>query len=427
MYKYRRVIISVIALLLAGTMLAGLLVSVFAVSSSEIRSEIDSLENKADSLAEEREKLEDEISANQNKTLSLVEQKSQIDRDIELTRREVENLNEQIQQYNLLIAEKQADLDQLRNDQDTLLEHYKLRIRAMQERGDVSYWEVIFEAKSFSDMLNRVAMVEEIALSDQRMMEEMRSIAADVLAAKESLAAEKVSAEEKKTELAAAEDELAEKRAEADAVLAELVSDAEQMKAEIEKFEKLEEELTSQIAQKEKEYTEAKREEERPVETQPSSGGSGGGSEGGESGGSGGSGGSTSSYFRYPLPASAGSWVSCPYGYRIHPVTGNHSFHNGVDLAANQGTPIYATKSGTVTTATYSSGYGYYVTINHGDGFSSLYGHMTHYTVSSGEYVDQGEVIGYVGSTGVSTGPHLHFTLFYNGSTVNPMNYVSVP
>ena len=79
-----------------------------------------------------------------------------------------------------------------------------------------------------------------------------------------------------------------------------------------------------------------------------------------------------------------------------------------------------------MTTATFSSGYGYYVTINHGDGFSSLYGHMTHYTVSSGDYVNQGDLIGYVGSTGYSTGPHLHFTMFYNGSTVNPMDYVSI-
>ena len=99
-------------------------------------------------------------------------------------------------------------------------------------------------------------------------------------------------------------------------------------------------------------------------------------------------------------------------------------FHNGVDLAVAQGTPVYATKSGTVTTATFSSGYGYYVTINHGDGFSSLYGHMTRYVVSAGQTVTQGQVIGYVGTTGLSTGNHLHFTIFYNGSTVNPMGYI---
>ena len=130
-----------------------------------------------------------------------------------------------------------------------------------------------------------------------------------------------------------------------------------------------------------------------------------------------------SSGFLYPLPAGS-AYVSCAYGPRTHPVTGNYSFHNGVDLAAPGGTPIYATKSGTVTTATYNSVYGYYVTINHGDGFSSLYGHMTRYVVSAGQTVTQGQVIGYVGTTGLSTGNHLHFTIFYNGSTVNPMGYI---
>lgn len=149
-----------------------------------------------------------------------------------------------------------------------------------------------------------------------------------------------------------------------------------------------------------------------------------GGSEeegGGESGGSSGSS-SSSSGWLYPLPYRVA--VTSAYGYRVHPVTGAWSFHTGVDLGAAEGTPIYATRSGTVTTATYSDVYGNYVTINHGDGYSSLYGHMTHYVVSAGEYVSQGEVIGYVGSTGWSTGPHLHFTIYYNGSTVNPMDYI---
>jgi len=95
-----------------------------------------------------------------------------------------------------------------------------------------------------------------------------------------------------------------------------------------------------------------------------------------------------------------------------------------VDLGMPQGSPIYATRSGTVTTAHYSNSWGYQVVINHGDGFSSMYAHMTHYIVSVGQHVEQGQVIGYVGSTGWSTGPHLHFTIYYNGGTVNPMGYI---
>ena len=116
--------------------------------------------------------------------------------------------------------------------------------------------------------------------------------------------------------------------------------------------------------------------------------------------------------------------MSSPYGYRVHPVYGDWRFHSGVDFGIGEGSPIYATRSGVVTTATYDWSAGYYVTINHGDGFASSYLHMTHYIVTAGDYVDQGQIIGYVGSTGTSTGPHLHFTIYYNGSTVNPMEYL---
>jgi murein DD-endopeptidase MepM/ murein hydrolase activator NlpD len=98
--------------------------------------------------------------------------------------------------------------------------------------------------------------------------------------------------------------------------------------------------------------------------------------------------------------------------------------HHGVDLANKKGTPIYATKSGIVSLATYGSGYGYYVKIDHGSGYESLYAHMTHYVVKQGQVVVQGQIIGYMGSTGKSTGPHLHFSIYKNGESVNPMDYI---
>ena len=118
------------------------------------------------------------------------------------------------------------------------------------------------------------------------------------------------------------------------------------------------------------------------------------------------------------------SRVSSPFGYRWHPTTGEYSMHKGVDLAAPKGTPIYATRSGYVNVATYHSTAGNYVTINHRDGYTSVYMHMTHYVVSPGQSVAAGQLIGYVGSTGRSTGPHLHFGIHYNGTYVNPMDYI---
>ena len=117
--------------------------------------------------------------------------------------------------------------------------------------------------------------------------------------------------------------------------------------------------------------------------------------------------------------------ITSSFGYRTHPVTGEWKLHGGIDLAAAQGTPIYATRAGKVTRTSYQAGgAGNYVSINHLDGFSSVYMHMTHYVVSQGQNVSQGQLIGYVGSTGISTGPHLHFGISYAGTYVNPLAYV---
>lgn len=423
MYKYKRVIVSVIALVLILSIISGVIVmAVSAKTSAEIQEEIDALQEQSNELAAEREALESEIAANESKTLSIVEQKSQVDREIELTRQEIVLVNEEIHQYNLLIAEKQSELDELEVEQEELFGRYQLRMRAMQERGEVSYWAVFFQSKSFADMLNSRAMIEEIAKCDQRMLDEMRDLATQVLTAKDALAEEKMNLEAKRLELDAAEQLLEEKRAESDELLAQLNADRQALLEEAEKYEALEADLSYQIAQKEQELTEALRAEwEAAHPPQPDDGGDGDGDGDGDSDSDIPSSGES---FKYPLPP--GAVITSPYGYRVHPITGNYSLHNGVDLAIYQGAPIYATKSGYVSTATYNYVYGYYVTINHMDGYSSLYGHMTNYTVSEGEYVTQGQIIGYVGSTGWSTGAHLHFTIYYNGSTVNPMDYVTL-
>lgn len=412
---------SLCTVLLALSLITCLFSPALAVSSADIQDELDALEKRADEIDAQKNELQAQIDANDEKTVNVVDQRAQVDHEVTLIYQQVQNLNEQLRQYNLLIAEKQAELDDLQTQQNNLLEHYKKRLRAMQEQGDISYWAVIFRANSFSEMLNRISMVEEIAKSDQRMMEEIRTLASDVLSAKETLAAEKVTVEEKKTELAAAEEALEAKRTESEKLLDELIANAELLDADMEKYDAMKNELAEEIAQKEKEYNE-KVEAERRAQEEANK------NNGGSSGGGSGGGTTSDGSFLYPLPRSCGSWCTSPYGYRYHPISGTYTFHSGVDLAAAGGTPIYASKSGTVTTAAYAKySWGNYVVINHGDGYSTLYAHMRYYAVSVGEYVNQGDVIGYVGTTGNSTGNHLHFNVYYNGSLQNPFNYVSVP
>lgn len=423
MTKKRRILTSAMAIILVAALLLGLgstLLMALAADAATVKNELDGLQEQAEEIGRKKEELQAEIAASKDETKSVVQRKSEIDRSMELTRQEIENTGAQIQEYNKLIAAKQGELDVLLAQEAERTEQYQIRLRAMEKAGTkVSYWEILFNASSFTDLLDRINMIQEIEESDQRMLRNMKESAVKIAESREDLAAEKVALEEKKEELAAAEQTLDEQRAEADALLIELSEAISGMEDEISEYEAMEDELTAQIAAKEQEYQNAINQPDPPS----NNGGSGNG--GSTGGGSTGGGSSSSGSFLYPLPAGC-SFVSCAYGYRIHPVTGNYSFHTGVDLAAAFGTPIYATKSGTVTEATYTYVFGNYVTINHGDGFSSLYGHMTYSVVSPGEYVSQGQIIGYVGSTGWSTGAHLHFTLYYNGATVNPMDYVSV-
>ena len=452
MRKHNR-LVSILAGLLAAAMLLTLLVGILPVSASaksskEIKEEINSLKGDRTAIWSQLEALEGEQDANWESIEEMVEQKNNIDQQIGLLYTEIENINSQIRSYTELIAANQEELDAAEQKLSELNEKNKERIQAMEEEGDISYWSVLFKAKSFTDLIDRLNMMEEIHRADQRRMSELSDAAAAVAAAREALATEKAALEESRVALKESQAVLDEKRAEADELLAELNADKralDQMEAD---YEAEEAELSAQIAAAEVEYTKAlkaeeearrkaeeerKRKEEEEKKKQeeankkPSNGGSNSGSSGGSSGGDSGSGSGggsgSSSKESWGKPC---SWVklTSPYGYRIHPTTGQYKFHNGVDLANSQGTPIRATRSGKVTVATYGGTYGYYVTINHGDGYSSLYAHMTHYVVSKGDTVSKGQVIGYMGSTGRSTGPHLHFSIFYNGSSVNPMNYI---
>ena len=428
MFKYRRLIVSLIAGLLIFSLLIGLIAMVAnAAKSDEIQDEIDDLEEEAESIAAEREQLGEEIEKTNDEMLDIAAQKEQVDKDIELLSLEIDNVNEQIHQYNLLIAEKQADLNQIQAEQEALLEAYKTRIRAIQEHGEISYLSALLSAESFSDMLLYRVMIEEVANADERMMAELRGKALDVLAAKEELDNQRGLLKDKMSELSANEDLLSQKREESDALLAELYVLCEELLADDAKYEAMEAELSDEIAQKEQEFKEAKQKEYEQWLAQQNQNNNNNNNNGGSNNNNGGgSTNSSSTSFMYPLAVRA-SRVSSAYGYRIHPITGNYSFHNGVDLPVPQGTAIYASRSGYVSATTYSYAYGYYVTINHMDGYSTLYAHMTKYTVSPGQYVEKGQTIGYVGSTGYSTGPHLHFTIYYNGSTVNPAEYISLP
>lgn len=456
MYKYRRVIVAVIAILLAAVLLLGIVLTAFGETSADIKKKIDELKERESAVAAQQNALAAEIKENKSDMLDLVGRKSQIDKQVKLTQDSIAIKNEEIQEYNLLIAEKQNELDAALAERDALNERYQARIRSMAENGKITYWSILFKASSFADMLNRVDTINEIALADTRMLEKMEQTAEEIERARQDLAEEKVSLEEAKAELSAEEENLAAQRSEADALLEELIQNDDALQAAAEKYDAAKRQLEAQIAQQTANYTEKVAEEEEArrkaaeeearrkaeqaareaaarqqaaMANQNPSGGSGSSSGSGSSTGSGSSGssgntgssGSSGAIFSWP---SYTHQITSYFGMRVHPTTHRYTLHNGIDIGASYGTAIWAAASGTVTSAGWDNGYGYYVVINHGNGCATLYGHMSQLGASVGDYVTTGQTIGYVGSTGWSTGPHLHFTVYKNGVAVNPLAYL---
>ena len=430
--KNRKRLVAILAGIMALIMVFGLIANVIPMlvgaeeeekTLDQLQAEIDKLKEELKASDEKIEEFEGKLSANMTEMKQIVEQKNIIDQQVFVLYEKITNINAQINVYNALIADKQEELDAAREKYAQLNAKNKERIRAMEEDGTLSYWSVLFKANNFADLLDRLNMVEEIAASDQRRLKEMRAAAAVVERAKASLESEKTALESAKADLDASQKDLEAKREEADKLLGDLIAYDEEYQIYLEEAGHISDDLQAQIDKVEQEYKELdekiKREEEerkkkleeerlaqlakdqqQAIKDALANGG-------------------------WLVPVTY-TYFSSPFGYRIHPVYGDWRFHAGVDLAAPSGTPIRATRSGKVAIATYDSSAGYYVNINHLDGFTSRYLHMTHYVVSAGDYVAVGDIIGYVGSTGTSTGPHLHFGIYYNGVAQNPADYISI-
>ena len=372
--------------------------------TDKIEDELGSLKSENADIQAEIDAVRQQYTAASNQIQDLVNRKNAVDQEIALLHSQILNINQQVIAYGQLIADAQDDMDEESQRLDELNEKHKARIRAMEEGGTVSYWEVLFQASSFTDFLDRMAMIEEIAQSDQRRLEEIQQAADDLSSTQAKMQQELRSLAEAQQTLADSESLLAEKRTESDGLLRSLAAQKEEFELLLDDSEAKQDALMKEIAQKEKELANAQYEEKLAKlalqgQNPPSNA-------------------------TWITPVS-GYTITSAFGMRIHPIYKYALMHNGIDMACPQGTPIYATRAGTVTTASYQAGgAGYYVSINHGDGFSSIYMHMTNYVVSSGQSVAAGQLIGYVGSTGVSTGPHLHFGVSYAGTYVNPMAYI---
>ena len=401
----------VIAVIMALGLFAGALPSqVSAKSVSELQSQVNELSKRQKEIEKEIAKLEGKLSTNLDSMEKIVAQKNTIDQEIFLLYSQMANLNEQIAAYSRLIADKQDELDAAQERLDALNEKNKERIRAMEEDGGLNYWSVLFKANDFADLLDRLNMIEEIAASDQHRLEEMSEAAEEVANAKQEMEQKRGELEQTKATLEEAQKKQEKKREEADKLLADLVATGAEYQKLLDKAEEQAHKVGDKLDDAKDDLKDAKYQQwlSTSVPSKPGNGTS-----------------NTVGGKTWLTPCSY-VYISSPFGWRNHPIDGVRRFHYGIDLAARMGTPIVASRSGTVKTAAYDSAGGYYVAIDHHDGFVSKYLHMTYYIVSPGQSVSAGQVIGYVGNSGASKGAHLHFAIQYNSEYVNPAKYIKV-
>ena len=402
----------VLALLMALVMLVCALGATLPMAEAVTREQINNLKSQAASLNTQKADLQKQLDKLAGSKDAAVQQKQVLEQQINV-------LRQAIAEYEQLIAAKEVELKEAQDKEAKYNALFLERVRSMEEDGTVSYLSVIFNAESFSDMLDQIDRVTEIMEYDNHIMDELAAARQAVADAKAQLEADKADEEAARSELAAQQADLVAQEKQVDGLIAQIKAQSATYASQLEELQADANAIAGQISSAEAAYAaqiaEARRQEELRRQQQQQQQQSGGGGSASTTTGSGG----------YIWPLSGYTRVSSPFGYRNCPFHGRE-LHGGCDIPAPGGTPIKAAKAGVVIISTYGASYGNYVVIAHGDGTRTMYAHQSSRAVSAGQTVSQGQTIGYVGSTGSSTGNHLHFEVWTGSSSssrVNPMNY----
>ena len=369
-------------------------------------------------LQQEQAKLEQEQEENDAKLASLKadqskqqEYKDALDAQMQNLQSQIDGLNAQINSLDASIEEKNTAIAEKQKNIDEDVETLKERLCAIYMMGDASTLEILLQSESVIDMAQKVELLNIITEHDTKLIAQLTADMESIADEKAEIESEKEQVAAARTELESKGSELAEVQAEAERVLEELNQSVASVQAESDRIAEEKAQASAEIDQWWKDYY-AQLAEQENQQNNGSSGSSGGSS------GSIGSGGYVSTgNFTWPVPGFTN--ISCGYS----------SGHKAIDISGGgrtiYGTPIVAADSGKVVTATYHYSYGNYVMIDHGGGYSTLYAHASSLAVSVGQTVTKGQTIAYVGSTGNSTGPHLHFEVRVNGNRQNPFNWFS--
>lgn len=411
-FSMRRVLAGSLGVLTALALAFGPMSTAFAASTDKL----DSLKSQASQLNEQGSSLKNQLSGLQNEANSKLEEKAVLEQQISVLSAQIVNTQALIEEYDVQIADKQVELENAQQKADEYYQLFLARFRDLEEQGSVSYWSILFDAASFSDLLDRISFIADVVHYDNQIVDQLQAARQAVADAKADLETNQAEQVQAKTDLESQQAELSTDEAAVDAAIAEINSKADVYQSQLDEIKSQADALDDQIAAAQKEYEAQVAAEKAAQEAANKNNNSSSNSNSSSS-----SSGSGRISMVWPC---ASTRVTSGFGKRNSPTAGASTYHKGIDIGASTGTAIYAAASGTVTEAGYSSSRGNYVVIYHSNGVSTAYMHCSALYVSSGDKVSQGQTIAAVGSTGISTGSHLHFSVIEDGTYVNPRNYV---
>lgn len=409
-----------------------------AKTTEEAQQEIDNNNNKINDLKDKQSDINSEKSKSQSKLDEI--QKEVADKNQKLLSSQkkvdeykgnIDSLKESIDKLEGQISNIQRNIDKKKKEEQEKEEILSGRIRsAYKSNLSNQFLYIMLESKNVGDFISNVSSIKYVVDTDNKLIDDIKKVQGELKSEESQLKSQEEDLSSKKTKLENEKKEYDTLVSQYQSQLNELNSLEEQKQAEINSLSEKERSVLDEINSYQednanlKDYINNLINQKKSVNSDSINNKSNTSSNESSSNSNGGSSETkTNSSSGFMRPAPGG--VTDPFGPRIHPVTGKRSVHTGADLGAPYGTPILASKSGTVVEAGWNTAYGNMVIIDHGDGTSTLYGHSSRLAVQAGQHVSQGQVIAYVGSTGYSTGPHLHFGIMINGEWVNPMNYIS--
>ena len=412
--------------ILALTLVCALCLSAVPVPAFAVtQDEVNAMRAERDAIAAKRQEKQAVVDQLEAEQAGVMERKRAMDERNAYTLQQIQLNNEEIAIYDEMISAKAREVDAARTLEAEQLERYRVRIRAMEENGGYGILTMVLRTSSLSEFLTVMDDVGEIMQSDKQLEEAYRAAREHTEQVKADYEAFKTELEGKKAELQKQQEELQAEIDEATDLILTLQADIDSNQEEVDAIRAEEEEADRQLSELVAELERQRQEEERrrreaeaaaaaaaaAAAPQPAAGSSSAGSVTG------------TGVFGWPVPSC--TYITSRFGLRVHPITGEQKNHSGIDIGAGYGAAIVAADGGTVSFAGVKGGYGNCVMINHGNGYVTLYGHMSSISVSSGQVVSKGETIGYVGSSGIATGPHCHFEIFSGGSRIDPEQFFS--